>query len=90
MPAKPATEDEPTAYPTAEAQPPAEDVAIRYTGSGTLSVAGSVSGETYSFHGHGATLLVHAEDAPALLEMERRRQRCCGRGVQVIRYFEPA
>lgn len=81
-----------TSEPAAEeeGQTPAEDVAVRYTGSGTFNVAGSVSGALYSFQGHGAILPVHAEDAPALLEMERRRQRCCGRGVKVIRYFEPA
>ena len=73
-----------------EANAPAADVAIRYIGSGSLTIQGSVTGDPYSFRGHGAVLMVHAEDAPALLEMERRRQRCCGRGIHVLRYFEPA
>jgi len=77
-------------FPTDEEQPAPEDVAVRYIGSGTFVVAGSVTGASYSFQGHGATLLVDPEDAPALLYMERRRQRCCGRGLHVIRLFTPA
>ena len=66
------------------------DVEVRYLGSGTFSIAGGVTGRTYVFHGHGALLTMDAADADGLLQLERRRQRCCGRGEQVTRPFAPA
>ena len=80
-------EAQPEDQPQQEALP---DVPILYLGSGTFSVEGGVTGRTYIFRGHGAVLVIDAADADGLLHLERRRQRCCGRGQQVLRLFAPA
>jgi len=79
----------PPEEPPEEQEAPPADVGVRYLGSGTFSIDG-VTGRTYVFRDHGAVLAVDAADTDRLLQMELRRQRCCGRGVQVIRPFAVA
>ena len=59
----------PTASANERSSTQSKPVTFAYTGTGSLSVKGPLTGATYRFAGHGSRVSIHPSDASSLVSV---------------------